>query len=37
MQLVFAILLVGLGLVIAFKSIHTLFFDKHKDEGKAAA
>jgi carbon starvation protein len=36
MQLVFAILLVGLGLVIAFKSIHTLFFDKHKDEGKAA-
>ena len=28
MQLVFALLLVGLGLVIAIKSIHTLFFEK---------
>lgn len=37
MQLIFAILLLGLGLVIAFKSVHTLFLDKNKEEKKAEA
>jgi len=38
MQLIFAILLVGLGIVIAFKSIHTLFLDKKtKDATQEAA
>ncbi len=37
MQLVFALLLVGLGLIIAVKSIRTLFFEKDKQEEKTAA
>ncbi|MFA7128571.1 MAG: carbon starvation protein A, partial [Sphaerochaeta sp.] len=37
MQLVFALLLVGLGLIIAIKSIRTLFFEKGAKEQKAAA
>ncbi|MBI9095659.1 MAG: hypothetical protein JEY71_12320 [Sphaerochaeta sp.] len=37
MQLIITLLLVGLGLAIAYKSIHTLFFEKGNKEEKTAA